>query len=365
MSPRLIVIGPLPPPYHGVTISTSLVLANKLLHDRFTVEHVDTSDHRANSNVGTWDLENIRLAAAGIGGLARRLRGTSGLVYLPLSQNVPGFVRDALFIHAASARGWKVAAHLRGSDFRTFYRGSPTLFRRWIRMALSQVDSVAVMGSSLRWVFEGLVPSERIEVVANGTPEAEAGLDGVVRDAATVLFLSNLRRRKGVVEAVEAALLVLEHHPTARFLFVGEWESPELEQTLRARAAAAGPRIEFLEARSGEAKDRLLATCSILLFPPREPEGHPRVVLEGLAAGIPVVTTDRGAIAETVVDGESGFILDNPVPEELAEKMLELLRNTDLRERMGEAARNRYLAAFTQEEADRRLADWLWKLAES
>jgi glycosyltransferase involved in cell wall biosynthesis len=360
---RLIVIGPLPPPYHGVTISTSLVLANLLLRDRFSVEHLDTSDHRANSNVGTWDRENIRLAVVGIFGLVRRLRGTPGIVYLPLSQNVPGFVRDALFIHAAKARGWKVAAHLRGSDFRAFYRSRPSYFRRWIRTAVSQVDSVAVMGSSLRWVFEGLVPSDRIHVVANGTPDPQLG--GVAREPETILFLSNLRRRKGLVEALEAALIVLEHRPSARFFFVGEWESFELEQEVRARAAAVGPRFEFLEARSGEAKDRLLASSSILLFPPVEPEGHPRVVLEGLAAGIPIVTTDRGAIAETVIDGKSGFILRDPVPEELADRMLRLLRDSDLRKQMGEAARARYLESFTQDEADRCFAAWLSRLADS
>jgi glycosyltransferase involved in cell wall biosynthesis len=361
IAPRLIVIGPLPPPYHGVTVSTSLVLANPFLRDRFTVEHLDTSDHRANSNVGTWDRENIRLAIAGVFGLVRRLHGAPGIVYLPLSQNVPGFVRDSLFIHVAKARGWKVAVHLRGSDFRTFYRARPWYFRRWIRTALRQVGSVAVMGSSLRWVFEGLVPSDRIEVVANGTPDQV--LNGIPRDPETVLFLSNLRRRKGLVEALEAALIVLEHHHSARFLFVGEWESSELEQEVRVRAAAAGPRIEFLGARSGEAKDRLLASSSILLFPPVEPEGHPRVVLEGLAAGIPIVTTDRGAIAETVIDGKSGFILRDPVPAELADRMLRLLHDSDLRKQMGKAARARYLESFTQDGTDRCLADWLYRLA--
>ena len=361
--PRLIVIGPLPPPYHGVTVSTSLVLSNAQLRERFSVEHLDTSDHRVNSNVGTWDFTNIRLAVTSVVTLARRLRGAPGIVYLPLSQNVPGFVRDALFIHVARARGWRVAVHLRGSDFRTFYRARPSYFRRWIRTALRQLDSVAVMGSSLRWVFEGLVPSERIEVVANGTPDQ--GLNGIPREPETVLFLSNLRRRKGLAEAVQAALIVLEQQPSARFLFVGEWESSELEQEMRVRAAAAGPRIEFLEALSGEAKDRLLASSSILLFPPVEPEGHPRVVLEGLAAGIPIVTTDRGAIAETVVDGQSGFILRDPVPGELAERLLQLLRDSDLRKQMGEAARLRYLEWFTQHEADRRFADWLSRLGDS
>jgi glycosyltransferase involved in cell wall biosynthesis len=362
-APRLIVIGPLPPPYHGVTVSTSLVLANRFLRERFTVEHLDTSDHRANSNVGTWDRENIRLGLTGVLGLGRRLRGAPGIIYLPLSQNVPGFVRDSLFVHEAKARGWKVAVHLRGSDFRTFYRARPWYFRRWIRTALRRVDSVAVMGSSLRWVFEGLVPSDRIEVVANGTPDHHS--NGSQRDADMVLFLSNLRRRKGIAEALDAALIVLAQHPSARFRFVGEWESSELEQEVRMRAATAGPRIQFFEAQTGAAKDRLLASSSILLFPPVEPEGHPRVVLEGLAAGIPIVTTDRGAIAETVIDGESGFILRDPVPEDLADRMLRLLNDSDFRKQMGEAARARYLDSFTQEKADRRLADWLSRLADS
>src|SRR5205814_97211 len=56
---RLIVVGPLPPPLHGVTISTSLVLANPILHERFAVQHLDTSDHRSGRNIGRWDITNV------------------------------------------------------------------------------------------------------------------------------------------------------------------------------------------------------------------------------------------------------------------------------------------------------------------
>ena len=51
----IVIVGPLPPPIHGVTVSTSLVLRNELLRERFDVEHLDTSDHRTGRNVGTWD----------------------------------------------------------------------------------------------------------------------------------------------------------------------------------------------------------------------------------------------------------------------------------------------------------------------
>jgi len=89
------------------------------------------------------------------------------------------------------------------------------------------------------------------------------------------------------------------------------------------------------------------------------PEAHPRIVLEAMSAGLPIVTTDRGAIAETVIDEEIGYVLDDPHPEQLADRLLRLLRDRSLRDRMAKAARARYLAEFTQERADRQLTEWL------
>ena len=82
-------------------------------------------------------------------------------------------------------------------------------------------------------------------------------------------------------------------------------------------------------------------------------------MLEALAAGLPVVATDRGAIGETVVDGSSGFVLDEPDPRLLADRLLRLLSDPLLMEQQSRAARDRYLSEFTQDRADRRLADWL------
>jgi glycosyltransferase involved in cell wall biosynthesis len=357
VKPRLLVVGPLPPPYHGVTISTSLVLANPYLRRHFEVQHLDTSDHRGLANIGNWEIENVSNACRALVSLGAHVRGRPGLIYLPISQNAPAFLRDSLLIQIASRARWKVAIHLRGSEFRDFYLNAPGLLRRWIRLTLARVSSAAVMGRSLRGVFDELVPAERIVVVPNGTPEPT--FRGGASDGETVLFLSNLRRRKGVVEALDAALQVIPARPTARFIFAGGWESPQLEAALRARAAPSDGRIAFLPVVEDTQKDALLASASVLLFPPIEPEGHPRVVLEAMAHGLPVVTTDRGAIAETVIDGECGYVLPDARPDELANRILRLLGDRQLREQMAREARSRYLSLFTQEHADRRLAEWL------
>jgi glycosyltransferase involved in cell wall biosynthesis len=286
--PRLIAIGPLPPPVHGVTVSTSLVLANTILHKRFCVTHVDTSDHRDGANVGTWDLTNMLVGVRNVVSLIWALRGERGTVYLPISQSTGAFLRDSLFIR--------------------------------------------------------------------GTPDNTSALR---RDDSSVLFLSNLRRRKGVVEAVSAACITSKQVPDARFVFVGGWEDRQLEVELRAMARPLANRITFLTTVSGGAKDDLLARSAVLLFPPREPEGHPRVILEAMAAGLPIVATDRGAIAETIENGTSGFVLPEPEPEALADKLVQLLTDNDLRSRMSAASRDIYERRFTQEIADERLADWL------
>lgn len=360
---RLIVIGPVPPPTHGVAISTSLVLANARLRERFEVVHLDTTDRRSRENIGRWDVTNVRLGLTNLGRLLRLLTGPAGIVYLPISQNVPAFLRDSLFISAAKLRGWKVAAHLRGSELRDVYANAPPPFRLWLSLNVRRIDSVAVMGESVRCAVDGLVDPRKIAVVPNGAPDLT--FNGQRRGTSAVLFLSNLLRRKGVRESVEAALLVVARHPRARFLFAGSWEDESLERELRTRAALAGDRIRFLGPVGTEEKHRLLLTSAVLLFPPVRPEGHPRVVVEALAAGLPVVTTDRGTIAETVGrDGSCAVLIDDPVPEELALRVLDLLRDSEKRERMGDAARSRYLSEFTQERADARLVEWLTQVEE-
>lgn len=361
--PRLVVVGPLPPPIHGVTISTSLVLANEPLRTRFDVHHLNTSDTRDLKNLGHWDLRNVVLGLRALVQLMSLLRPNSGVLYLPISQNVPAFLRDSLLIRAASARGWRVAVHLRGGEFDLFYRQSSRLARFWIRRTLGHIDSIAVLGSALTKMFDGLVPRGQIAVVTNGTPNFESS--SVARQPETVLFMGNLLRRKGVVESVEAGLRITALRPSAKFIFAGEWESDTLERELRKRIVGHESQIAFLPPATGEEKRALLASAGVFLFPPREPEGQPRAVLEAMAAGLPVITTDRGALAETVVHGETGIVLSHPRPDELVEQIALLLDDPARQAAMGLAAAQRHSTLYSQARADLALTDWLDAVATS
>jgi glycosyltransferase involved in cell wall biosynthesis len=354
---KLVVIGPLPPPVHGVAVSTQLVLQNEQLATAFDVVHLDTTDSRPIDNFGRWDAKNVLLGLNALRRLVGHLVRGKGVVYLPLSENSGGFLRDSLFIWLAAIFRWRTAVHIRNSMFVRFYESQPALLRWWIRRTMRAITQVAVLGEVLRPLMDGFVERTRISVVPNGTPEFE--MPQCERDRSLVLYLSNISRKKGADIAIKAARLVAAQDDRARFVFAGGWESSAFECEVRELAAPLGERAEFRAPVAGELKTQLMASARVLLFPVAWGEGHPRIVLEALAAGLPIVTTDRATIRETVVDGVSGFVLPDPDPEELASRVLELLHDDVLHASVSAAARARYEERFTQDQADRNLADWL------
>jgi glycosyltransferase involved in cell wall biosynthesis len=89
--------------------------------------------------------------------------------------------------------------------------------------------------------------------------------------------------------------------------------------------------------------------ADVFVFPPIWEEGFGLPPIEAMAAGVPVVGSRSGALLETVKDGETGFLVEKNDPEALARKILILLEDEVLREKMGRAARQRALAYFTWE----------------
>jgi glycosyltransferase involved in cell wall biosynthesis len=136
------------------------------------------------------------------------------------------------------------------------------------------------------------------------------------------LMIARVLRDKGVYEFAEAARMVKRRFPDARIVLVGRLDSNPA--AINATEVEAWVREGVLEYR-GELKDVRpeIAACHVYVLPSYR-EGMPRTVLEAMAMGRPIITTDVPGCRETVVHGKNGFLISPRNADALADAMMRM-----------------------------------------
>lgn len=176
-----------------------------------------------------------------------------------------------------------------------------------------------------------------IRVDGSGVDTAHYGFSGVVPGPPTFLLIARLLRDKGIVEYIEAATRLRAQHPEARFQLLGPPDdNPSgLSAALLDRWRQEGA-IDYL----GEAADvRPHLRASTVYVLPSYREGMPRTVLEAMAIGRAIITTDAPGCRETVVEGGNGFLVPPRDANALAEAMRRFITCPELAVAMGERSR--------------------------
>jgi glycosyltransferase involved in cell wall biosynthesis len=202
-------------------------------------------------------------------------------------------------------------------------------------------------------IAEGGLSRRKIVVIHNGVDvarfagarPAELSALGIPERSRTLLTIGRLDRQKGLLDLIEAAGVVVQKHPDAHFLLVGEGpERAALERAVRERGLAA--RVHFAGWRA-DVPELLSAGCALVLT--SHWEGLPNVILEAMAAGMPVVASRVEGTAELVIDGQTGRLVPSRSPELLAAALEALLNDSQGAAAMGRAGRERAAAEFTWE----------------
>ncbi len=333
----------------GPAIATQILL-NSDLKNRFQLLHIDTTVNESLTSMGKWSLKKlIRNYSIYFRFLKVCMSQKPDLVLIPISQSTIGFVKDSWFIWIAWITGRKALIQLRGSNFRNWINSSGFLIKKYVKTVLKRSDGVIVLGNNLKALFEGYFTDKKIYVSPNGGnytfPERTAR-----GNVLNLLYLGNLQASKGIEDVIEAVRILnkktcLPFQLTA----LGGWRNEQLKLKLLSLIEKEDLKIHFIPPEQSTEKLQLLANADIFVFTPREPEGHPWVIVESMAAGLPVISTDKGAITECVINDQNGFIVADNSPESIAEKLLLLIENKPLREKMGQESRAYYLEKFTEE----------------
>lgn len=158
---------------------------------------------------------------------------------------------------------------------------------------------------------------------------------------ACVLYVGRFSAEKNVETLVAATAIVARWLPI-RLVLIG---AGPLETTLRERARVAGVDVEFPGVVPQERLPPFYAAADAFVLASFT-EGHPKVLLEAMAAGVPCVASDCEGNRSLVADGRTGLLFDPRRPEELADRLARLLTDVSLAEALGLAGRDLVVARY-------------------
>jgi glycosyltransferase involved in cell wall biosynthesis len=251
------------------------------------------------------------------GRAAARLAHSASLPYVSEIFHVPGHPRAADLTERAEKMLYRLYiqwAKGRASAFRAGNEQEiPDLYRTWG------------------------VPPQKIQVLPSHYLDLNTFAPQPITKEADVIFVGRLVKNKGIFLLLDALALAKQRKPDISLHIVGEGPlQPALTRHIEKRGIREN--VRFLGWLPDQAAVARAYNAARVVVCASFNEGGPRTPLEGMACGLPAVSTPVGAMPEVIASGENGYLVDWN-PESFSAALLTVLENESLQRRLGSAAR--------------------------
>jgi glycosyltransferase involved in cell wall biosynthesis len=211
-----------------------------------------------------------------------------------------------------------------------------------------RVTTVNSAGVATQWVQKKAVSPEKLRIISNGVVVAEEEQQGSGEPSDNFVWcaIGRLEVQKDFFSLIAAMEIVARRYPDSRLRVIGDGPlKADLEAQVREKALTDHVVFQGTTADI----DTLLSSASAVVLSSAW-EGMPNVVLESLAAGVPVVATDVGGVREVVADGETGFLVPPHSAVHLADGMIRMMSlSREERGVMGQRGRELIRTRYTMD----------------
>ena len=304
MKKKIGIIGQFPPPMHGLSKALD-TLYNSYLNKEFDFTKIDITNNKK-------FLSN----------LFKIMFSKLDLYYLTISQSKFGNIRDLIMIKLIQLKKRKIIIHLHGGGFRNILDNEFGSFQKKINYKiLSKIHAGIVLGNSLRYIFEGIIPEEKIYVVKNCVDDEfvisneeynEKMLSLENKEEFRILYLSNFIKEKGYKEVLQLAKLVKENNDKRfKFIFAGKFFDNDDKKDFfeYIDKNELNHIIEYKGIVGGNDKIDLLRKCDIFILLTRyKNEGQPISIIEAAGNGLEIIATNHSGINDILGTNEMIFI---------------------------------------------------------
>jgi glycosyltransferase involved in cell wall biosynthesis len=356
MSPpraRILMVGPVPPPYGGIATLMDEILRSDLA-DEFHFDVFDRPPDLPADARGFWKRNTFRLKRF-LSFFKLVKKEHYDLVHIHSAD--PAFLGTTIFMGLSRLARARVLLHTQGTDWSWFYPEAPLIRRIYTRLGLALPDAIVVLYAEWLDEIRRLRVPGRTLVLRNLVRDAPRPPEGECRalremlglgaEHFVVVSVGTIGQRKGSFDIVNAAEIALRQDESLRFVLVGGEEKPGEMVELTALISAKGL-SEGVMPVGGVTRDTVplyLGMADMFLLPSHS-EGMPLAIIEAMRTRLPIVAAAVNAIPDMMVPEESGLLIEPRRPEEIAHAVLRLRRDPALRDRLGRGARREFEDRF-------------------
>ncbi|MCK4351991.1 glycosyltransferase family 4 protein [candidate division WOR-3 bacterium] len=254
------------------------------------------------------------------------------IVHINPSLDRKAIWRDSVYLIISKILGRRIVLQIHGG--RVHYLNSLNQFL--IKNIFNIADKVIILSSIQRKGLIKFISRNKIELVPNPVDTnlyIDKRLSKTDANGLRVVFVSRFIREKGGFEVIRAIPMIIKSVPNVTFIFAGSGEV-ENEMEKLCEDLDIQKCVKFVGYITGERLIKLYTESDIFVLPTYCKEGFPNVILEAMAAGLPIITTNKGAIPEVIENYKNGFIIPPKRPDIIAKRVITLATDKKLRERI-------------------------------
>ncbi len=345
---KILFLIQLPPPVHGASLRNKFLLESRLLNLNFNISLLEIKFANDVHDIGKLSFKKIIKTIYLAIRLLQQLLKNPDLVYFNFAVKEPAFYRDALLLLIIRLFKVKHALHIRTQGVSV--ASSNNKLKRLLYKYCFKKSETICLSEALSNDIKNVCNSS-IHIMNNGIKDlAESYLKTKIEisnNTIKILFLSNLMRTKGIFDLLEAAKNLRFNNKEFNIQIVGkEYDIKEEEIKNKIEEFDLKEYVSILGPLYNNDKHEAFLNADIFVLPTYD-EAFPGVVLEAMQFQLPVVSTNEGAIPEIVEDRETGLIIEKRNIEHLTEALSLLIDNKNLRKKMGQAGRVKFLNNYT------------------
>ena len=348
-SNKILIVGPLPPPYFGVPIM--LEALSRLSSSNYSIQTLDIKFNTSVTNIEKFTIKKIFLFVNYCFQLNKKFNSECyDAVIFAHSFHLSAFIKDTIFISIALLHHSKVILYAHGQKFDSFYYSLNNLFKGFVDFYIHRTTLIVTTGQSLLKEYTKWNRYAKIDYVHNFVPDnfPKVKSNHDEQFPVTVLFLSAITRSKGIFLLLDAIKLLKEESDRIQFRICGDYIHKffdEQKKIFKFLQESKINNIQIVGRVDGMEKIKEFSNADIFVFPTLN-DAFGLVNLEAMSASLPIITTSQGAILEYITDQVNGFIVPENDAFFLADKIKFLVYHPEIRLKMGLENRQKYLALY-------------------